>query len=112
MLAKMPEFIDAISSVPPCSDDTLAWSLPSAPPGNTLTLSLPPDLAVHQLGELLHAQHDGMALGVLVGELDGAGLRLREPKAATATAATQGLEEQSFHALSPWKCVGRGWDQP
>src|SRR6185369_1121403 len=41
----MPEFIEDISSVPPCRDETLAWSLPSAPPGKTLTLSFPPDLA-------------------------------------------------------------------
>ena len=41
--AKMPEFMAAISKVPPWMADTLAWSLPKAPPGNTLTLILPPE---------------------------------------------------------------------
>src|SRR2546423_12977085 len=40
--ARMPELSDTISSVPPCSAETFAWSLPSTPPGNRLTFILPP----------------------------------------------------------------------
>ena len=94
----MPEFMDAISSVPPCSADTLAWSLPSAPPGKTCTFILPPDFWLHQLREFLHAQDDGMALGILVRELDGARLRLREAEGGQGDGGDDGLQEQSFHA--------------
>ena len=45
-LAKMPLLSTTISKVPPCTADTLAWSLPSTPPGKRLILILPPDLAL------------------------------------------------------------------
>src|SRR6185369_8815793 len=43
--ARMPELSTVISTVPACTAETVWASLPSTPPGNTLTLSFPPDLA-------------------------------------------------------------------
>ena len=85
----MPEFSTVISSVPPCSADTFAWSLPSAPPGKRFTLILPPDLAATSSANFSMPVDERMALGVLERELDASCvLRRRRPNAASASAAS------------------------
>src|SRR5256885_5241836 len=67
--ARMPEFSTTISSVPPCSAETLAWSPPSTPPGNRLILILPPLLAVTSSANFSIPITSGWPLGFCVANL-------------------------------------------
>ena len=86
----MPAFITTISSVPPCSAEMFGASPPSTPPGNRLTLILPPLFAADDLGELLHAHHDRMALRVLRRELDRALLDVLRERLVRLPSARRG----------------------
>ena len=69
--------------------------------GKHLHLEPAAGASLDRLGKLLHAHHDGVALGVLVGELDRPGLRLGGPQHRRRNGEGKSLEEESFHGLSP-----------
>jgi hypothetical protein len=68
-----------------------------------LTLILPPTWPPPDLGELLHAGHERVALGVLGGELDGFVLGLCHTEGGKGDGGGDGFEDQTFHGLSPEK---------
>ena len=102
-LAKMPEFMVTISSVPPCRAETLAWSLPSVPPGNRLTLSWPPDLASTKSLNFSMPMTNGWPLGFWVANLMVLVWADATPTQARATLATKVLRNRRFMMLSPVK---------
>jgi hypothetical protein len=77
--------------------------------GEQVDLDLAAGLGLHDLGELLHAHHQRMALGVLGGELDGFLLRKGHAEGGNRDGGGEGLEHQTFHGLSPeGKGKGKG----
>ena len=102
-LAKMPLLSTTISKVPPCTADTLAWSLPSTPPGNRLILILPPDLALTNSAYFSMPITTGWPLGFWVANLmvrSRTSWALAMPSAPKATAATTVLIQSRFISVS------------
>src|SRR5689334_13439697 len=104
-LAKIPEFIEAISRVPPCRDDRLAWSLPSAPPGNTLTFILPPDLASTISANFFMPRMIGWPSAFWLANLMVLVWACATPKAAMATQAARVFSNSRFIFVS--RVVGK-----
>jgi hypothetical protein len=92
----MPEFIEAISIVPPWMADTTAASPPSTPPGNRLTLILPPDLACTISANFSMPITSGWPLGFCVVNLMVFSCAKATPKAEIATAAARVLSIRRF----------------
>ena len=123
-LARMPAFMDIISSVPPCKADTLGPSPPSTPPGNRFTLILPPDLAVTSSPNFFMPATMGWPSGFWVANLMVRSLTSCAdaiPNAAKATLAMTVLRKKRFMVISwigyergnkGWKRAGAGSNQP
>src|SRR3990167_9230534 len=108
----MPEFIEAISSVPPCRAETLAWSLPSWPLGNTLTLILPPDLAATISANFSMPWTMGWPAAFWLANLMTLSWAAAMPTVARAAVATRVLINSRFMGCLQLFGLGRGGRKP
>ncbi len=107
----MPEFRMVISTVPPCTADTVCASPPSTPPGNRLTLILPPDLAVTISANFSAPVTRGWPLGFCRPTLRVRSLMswaMAPPATARAAAARMVLMKRRFMGLSPLRFREKG----